>query len=83
MKNNHHARVLRYLKENGSITQKEAYNFIDPDTGKRCDITRLSAIIFDLRKHHDIRTVMIDGKTIDGASCKFAKYVYVGEEKEV
>jgi len=79
MSNNHHARILRYLKEHGSITQLEAYNFVDPDTGKKCNITRLSAIIFDLRKHHDIRTVMIDGKTIDGASCKYAKYVYVGE----
>lgn len=83
MKNNHHARILRYLKENGSITQKDAFHFIDPDTGKKCEIQRLSAIIFDLRKHHDIRTVMMDGKTIDGASCKYAKYVYVGEEKEV
>lgn len=83
MKNNHHARVLRYLQTNGSITQKEAYNFIDPDTGKRCDITRLSAIIFDLRKKYDIRTLLVESTTIDGASCKYAKYLYVGEREDV
>lgn len=52
---NQHKDVFAYLKTHGSITQLEAYrNFPAP-------ITRLSAIIFDLRKA---------GHNIDSEWCK-------------
>lgn len=74
---NQHDDVLAYLLEHGSITQLEAYrNFKAP-------ITRLSAIIFDLK-----RSKKLDGRRIVGqwcettncyGKCRFMKYVLTEE----
>ena len=43
--------------------------------------TRLSAIIFNLRKQgHDIETVMVEGTTRYGTPTQYAKYIYRGEK---
>ena len=61
--------VLKHLKENGSITSMEAI--------KKFGVTRLSAIIFDLRYKdgYDIVTHMMEGKNRYGRTSKYAKYV--------
>lgn len=65
--------ILNHLQEHGSITSKEAFELYGA--------TRLSAIVYDLRSMgHGIQTLMIDGQTRFGDSCKYAKYVYCGEE---
>lgn len=60
-KRNQRHDVLNYLKEHGSITQLEAYHkFPAP-------ITRLSAVIFDLKKlGHNIVTESVTGKNCYG-----------------
>ena len=73
MGTNQTSAILAHLRKNKSITSKEAFELYGA--------TRLSAIIFNLRKNHDILTVMIDGTTRFGDSTKYAKYVYVGELK--
>lgn len=42
--------VLKHLKKYGSITSMEAFS--------RYTITRLAAVVFVLRKEHEIETVM-------------------------
>ena len=61
--------VLRYLKENGSITSMEAI--------ERFGATRLSAIIFNLRHNrgYDISTVPITSTDRYGHQVTFARYV--------
>ncbi len=61
--------VLKHLQEHGSITSMEAIELFGA--------TRLSAIIFNLRRHgHDIATVNKEGVDRYGHSVRFAKYVY-------
>lgn len=61
--------VLRHLKENGSITSMEAIELFGA--------TRLSAIIFNLRRHgHNIVTIDKTGIDRYGHQMKYAKYVY-------
>ena len=60
--------VLRYLKENGSITSMEAI--------ERFGATRLSAIIFNLRhRGYDISTVPVTSTDRYGHQVTFARYV--------
>lgn len=64
--------VLKHLKEHGSITSLEAINLYGA--------TRLSAIIFNLKKKgYDIMTAK--GSCIDkyGHKCSFAKYILESE----
>ena len=64
--------VLRYLRENGSITSTEAF--------KLFGATRLAAIIFDLRKlGYKIETFLVEGTTRYGTAVQYAKYIYRGE----
>ncbi len=63
--------VLKHLQEHGSITSMEAIELFGA--------TRLSAIIFNLRRHgHDIATVNKEGVDRYGHNVRFAKYVYQG-----
>lgn len=63
--------VLEHLKTHGTITSIEAI--------MQYGATRLSAIIFDLRKEgHNIETQMVTGKNRRGGSTTFARYVYKG-----
>ena len=65
------SQVLEYLQEHGSITSWEAIDLFGA--------TRLSAIIFNLRKHHviDSETQSVTDKL--GYTTTFTKYVYCGE----
>ena len=62
--------ILTHLKVKGSITSLEAFELYGA--------TRLSAIIFELRKKgYDIKTT--DGSCIDryGHKCNFARYTLI------
>lgn len=66
------AAVLEYLQNVGHITSMEAIEMFGA--------TRLSAIIFDLRKlGYDIETKDMVTKNRFGETCNFAKYVYNGK----
>lgn len=66
--------VLNHLREHGSITSMEAFQLYG--------VTRLSSIIHTFRKQGIlIGTIMKDGKTRYGNSCKYAKYI-LAKEKE-
>jgi len=68
--------VLEYLQKNGSITQIEAYREFE------APITRLAAVIHDLRKQgHDIETQDCATKNCYGTKV-YAMYVYQGYRKE-
>lgn len=59
--------VLDWLKTHASISSMEAIQSFGA--------TRLSAIIFNLRKRgYDIETVMVDGRDRFGNQMKFARY---------
>ena len=68
--------VLRHLKEQGSITSMEAIELFGA--------TRLSAIIFNLRKRgHDIETVTKTMTDRYGHNVSYARYVlHVDEDGE-
>lgn len=60
--------VLKWMRTGAGITSKEAFeNF---------GVTRLSAIIFNLRyrRGHNIETVMVDGRDRFGNPVRFARY---------
>lgn len=63
--------VLRHLMENGSITSMDAF--------REYGVTRLAAIIFELRKTYPIKTVMCTTKNRYGHTCDYAKYVMTTE----
>jgi len=63
--------VLKYMKENDGITSMEAF--------QKFGATRLSAIIFCLRKKYDIEAIDMECVDRYGHICRFVKYVYIGE----
>lgn len=66
-------RVLMYLKEHGSITSLQAIRLFGA--------TRLSAVIFNLRKDgYIIVDEFITRKNRYGDKVSFAKYILKGEE---
>ena len=70
---NKHQLVKQHLLEHGSITSWEAI--------QQYGATRLSAIIFNLRKQgYDIRTIMREETDRYGNTCQYANYVLRGEE---
>lgn len=73
-KTNKTKEVLNYLKEKGSITSMEAF--------EKFGATRLSAIIFCLRKKYDIETIEMVCNDRYGRECHFARYTYKGEIAE-
>lgn len=64
-------KVLNHLKVHGNITSWQAIQLYGA--------TRLSAIIFNLRKKHIIDSVDIDDTDRYGDSSVFSKYIYRGE----
>ena len=58
--------ILEYLKAGHTLTSKDAFMIFG--------ITRLSARIFDLRKHHNIIDKMISVKTRNGKDTQVAEY---------
>ena len=70
--------ILRYLVEHPltGLTSSQAFELFG--------VTRLSARIYDLRnKGYHIDTLMMEGKTRFGETCRYAKYVYKGKESIV
>lgn len=63
--------VLRHLKDKGNITTFEAFT--------EYGATRLSAIIFELRKKHIITDEWIERVNRYGENIRFKKYIYVKE----
>lgn len=64
---NQHKAVLEWLKSKGSISSLEAF--------KELGVTRLSAIIFNLRKRgYDIETVTCEGTDRFGHPMRYARY---------
>lgn len=63
--------ILNHLQKYGSITSLEAFELYGA--------TRLSSIIFVLRKKYKIDTTMLDGKTRYGTYVSYAQYEYEGE----
>lgn len=65
-------RVVEYMKNNVGITSMQAF--------EKYGITRLAAVIFDLRElGYDIDTVMVEGQNRYGETTRYAKYVLRGE----
>jgi len=58
--------ILKYLQTHQFITDEIAR--------EEFGVHRLSARIFDLRKKHNIRTVIVEGKTRYNRTCKYARY---------
>ena len=66
--------VLEHLLKYGSITTWEAI--------QQYGITRLSAVIFILRKRYNIKTEKVSFVDRYGHSGMIAKYMYAGEIEE-
>lgn len=65
--------VLDYIREFGSITPFDAF--------KDLGITRLSAIVFNLREEgHDIHTDREHGKNRFGQATRYARYSFGRDE---
>jgi len=58
--------IFQHLTEHGSITPFEA--FAD------YHITRLAAVVFRLRREHDIETVILHGYDTNGDHIQYARY---------
>lgn len=65
--------VLRHLKENKTITTYEAFT--------EYGATRLSAIIFELRKKYIITDRWIERQNRYGENVRFKQYIYKKEMK--
>ncbi len=65
--------VLKYLKEGHSITSWEAI--------QKFGATRLSSIIFELRKKFDIKDVFYEDIDRYGNLCRYKKYFLVQQHK--
>lgn len=61
--------ILEHLQTKGTITSMEAITLYSA--------TRLSAIIFVLRKHHIITMEMCEGTNKFGKKTRYGKYTYV------
>lgn len=73
MAKNKTSEILRHLKEHGSITQMEAT--------KLFGATRLSAVIFNLRRRgHRIETVTCGMTDRYGHAVNYARYTYHGRD---
>lgn len=68
-------RVLNYMQQYGSITSLEAFR----DLG----ITRLSAVIFDLRKDYNIASKTEKSKNSYGENTSYSRYYLAGQGARV
>ena len=59
-------RILNYLKRYGTINHMDAE--------MKCGTSRLSAYIFNLRKHYQIETIMVKHKNSFGDTSRVAQY---------
>ncbi len=68
------SKILKHMKTNGSITSWEAYELFSA--------TRLSSIIFELRKHYKIDSVEETFVDRFGNRKQYSRYFYKGEIDE-
>lgn len=68
-------RVLMYLLNFQSITPLDAL--------REFGIMRLAAVIFELRKFHEIETVIEKSSNRFGEEVRFARYKYMGKKKDI
>lgn len=67
--------ILKHLQTTGSITSMEAFNLYK--------VTRLSAIIFNLKKKgYIIKSTIEEYLDKYGRSCRFVRYTYKGTINE-
>lgn len=66
-------RILRHLRDFGSITTFEAFT--------EYGATRLSAIIFELRKKYKITDIWVEKENRYGEKIRFKKYIFKKELK--
>ena len=66
--------VLQHLMANEGITSMEAFNLYG--------VTRLSAIIFELRRLWEIDTIDCHGKNRFGQHCNYAQYRLVKKDED-
>ena len=67
--------ILKHLQATGSITSMEAFNLYK--------VTRLSAIIFNLKKKgYVIKSTIEDYLDKYGRNCRFVRYTYKGTINE-
>ena len=71
---NYECIILDHLKKHRTITSMEAIQLYG--------ITRLAAVIFQLRKHHNITRIDTRGVNRYGDITRFATYIYNGESEE-
>ena len=64
--------LLEHMRTKGGITSMEAFELYG--------ITRISSLIFSLRKNYDIETVMISTTNRFGEPCHYGKFFYRGEK---
>ena len=64
--------LIEHLKTKGSITSMEAF--------KLYGITRISSLIFSLRKQYDIETVIVNTTNRYGEHCNYGRFYYKGEK---
>lgn len=67
------SQVLDHLQTKGSITSWEAIELYGA--------TRLSAIIFNLRKYYEIMSDDEPFTDRNGCNSVFSKYIYIGKKK--
>ena len=66
-------KIINYIDEHGSITQREALNF--------CGCGRLASRICDLKQaDYKIKTELIKVKNADGSTSRVACYSWEGAE---
>lgn len=70
----HEELVLEYIKNNHGITSMEAYD--------KLGVTRLSAVIFNLRERYDITDIWETCINRYGNKVKFKRYIYNGKLKK-
>ena len=63
--------ILEHLKEHGSITSWEAI--------EKYGATRLSAIIYNIRKNYNVQSIDSEYTDRYGNRSTFTKYVYCGK----
>ena len=64
--------LLEHMKTKGGITSMEAFELYG--------ITRISSLIFSLRKYYNIDTVIIETTNRYGEPCRYGKFFYRGEK---
>ena len=64
--------ILEHMKKHGYITSMQAF--------KLYGATRISSIIFSLRKDYDIETVMVSTTNRYGEPTRYGRFIFKGDK---